>query len=370
MLTWLTGTTDPRPLGLARVVIGAAALIRSLVAWRVLYKLTNPEILRTPYADWTPEPTTPLVVLIVTVWVVAAILFMIGWRVSWTGPILLIAISATLALDQQAYSNHLYLMAWLVLLLVLADAGAGLNLSRIDRPVVRWGALLLMMQMSVVYGFSALTKLNDEFLSGEVLAGVIRGGIVSFPDALWTPRFLSLLAGAVIIVELFIALLIWRTRFRPAAFLLGLGLHTGITLLMASTLELLVFSLEMLALYPLFLTREKLVVIWDDDCGSCRGWVTRFRRSDVLRTLDVIGKSDPGNQVPAEDVERSLHLIHLDEVTNGFKAVAGILEHLVPTIWVAPILRLPGISHLGERWYRWQARRRSCLVGQAAGSRV
>ena len=364
MLSRITETTSPRPLGLTRIVVGIAALIRAIVAWRVLIRLTEPEALLTPYVSWTPEPSVILVVVIVSVWVVAGALFTIGWRVALTGPALLAAIVATLFIDQQGYSNHLYLMAWLVLLLVIADAGAGLNISRSDRPVVRWGVLLLMLQMSIVYGFSALTKLNDEFLSGEVLAGVVSGGPIDFPEGLRTPGFLSILAGVVIVVELYLALFMWRARYRPAAFVLGLGLHASITLLMESTLELLVFSLEMLALYPLFLSRERLVVVWDDACRFCAGWVRRFERLDVLDTVEPMGKSDPASPVPPEEVERSMHLLHLGKVTSGFRAVTGTLEHLVPTLWFAPILRIPGISHLGEWWYRRQARRRSCGIGQ------
>lgn len=370
MLTWLTLSASPRPLGLARIVVGIAALIRTYVAWRILIRLTDDHVLRAPYFDWLPDPSVTVAVAIVVVWAISAVLFMLGWRVGLTGPLLLASIVAYLAIDQQTYSNHLYLMAWLVFLMTLADAGAGLTVQRADRPIARWGALLIMMQLSIVYGFAGLTKINRDFLSGEVLAGVLNGGLVSFPETLRNPRFLSILSGLVIIVEIGIALLIWRRRFRPWVFLTGLGLHVSITLVMSATLELLVFSLEMLALYPLFLDRDRLTLVWDDECSSCRDWMRRLTRLDVLRSVDTIGKSDPTNPVPAGDVERSLHLIHANVVSKGFRAVTLTLEHLVPTLWVAPILRLPGISHAAERWYRWQARRRSCLVGARIEARA
>lgn len=261
MLNFLTSDISARPLGLARIIVGAAALIRLVVAAGVLSRLTDPETLRTPYVDWFPEPTTVLVVVILTVWGVAGVLFMLGWKVTLSGSALLAAIAMTLAIDMQAYSNHLYLMAWLVLLMVIADAGAGFSVIGADRAVVRWPVLLIMVQASIVYGFSALTKLNDSFLSGEVLAGVLSGGLVPLPDSLRIPAFLAPLAGVVVIVEVFLALFLWMRRFRPAAFVLGLGLHLGITLLMTDSLELLVFSLEMLALYPLFLTQEGFQLI-------------------------------------------------------------------------------------------------------------
>jgi hypothetical protein len=367
VLRALTTEIDARPVGLARIIIGVAALIRAFVAWRVLYRLTDPEVLRAPVAPWLPEPDLPLVISIIAGWVISAILFTLGWRVSITGPVLLGAIVVTLSLDQQAYSNHLYLMAWLVLLLTLASAGSGVNIRRSDSPVVRWPVLLLMIQLSIVYGFSALTKFNESFFSGEVLAGTLGYGLLPFPDSFRTPFLLSVTAAAVVFVELFIAIFIWRRRFRPAAFLVGLGLHVSITLLMSGTLELLVFSLQMLALYPLFLSRDPLVVIWDDECGWCRNWIGRFKRIDVLDVLRPLGKADCNNPVPAAEVERAMHLVHLGETSSGFRAVTLTLEHLVPTLWIAPILRLPGVRSVGEAWYAWQARRRSCRLVDVSG---
>lgn len=363
VLTALTADIDPRPLGLARIIIGVAALIRAFVAWRVLYRLTDPDVLKAPYADWLPEPGLPLVGVVTAIWAISAISFTLGWRVSITGPLLLASIVMTLSLDQQTYSNHLYLLAWLVLLLTMASAGSGINIRHVDTPVVRWPVLLLMIQLSVVYGFSALTKLNESFLSGSVLASALGFGLLPFPDSLRTRLFLSVVSAVVVFVELFIALFIWRVRFRPAAFVLGLGLHVSITLLMSGTLELLVFSLEILALYPLFLSRDRLVVVWDDQCGWCRNWIALFNRLDVLRVLRTVGKTDPASPVPPAEVETAMHLVHLGETSSGFRAVTLTLEHLVPTLWLAPVLRLPGLRTIGDAWYRSQARRRSCRVG-------
>jgi hypothetical protein len=51
-----------------------------------------------------------------------------------------------------------------------------------------------MAQLSIVYGFSALTKINEGFLSGVVLARTLGQGLVGFPESLRTPTFLSLVA--------------------------------------------------------------------------------------------------------------------------------------------------------------------------------
>lgn len=253
MSVWLTESIDSRTLGLARIGVGVAAILKALITLPVLFRLTRPEILALPYFDWVPAPTNSLVVVLGSVWLVSAVLFTLGWRVAISGSALTVTLALVLAIDQQTYSNHLYLMTWLVFLLTLARAGSGLSVTSRDEAVVRWPVLLLMVQLSVVYGFSGITKINPGFLSGGVLAGSLQGGLIPFPDSLITPRFLSLLAGIVIIVECALALLTWHTRLRPWILLLGVGLHASITLFMSATAELAVFSLQMLALYPLFL---------------------------------------------------------------------------------------------------------------------
>lgn len=348
MLNWLTASIGSRPLGLARTIVGVSALIRSVVAWDVLSKLAEDDVLRVPYADWVPEPTLPLAATVVAVWLISGVLFTIGWRVPLSGSVLLAAIIATLTIDEQTYSNHLYLMAWLLLLFIVADAGAGMNVHRVDRPVARWPVLLLMIQVSIVYGFSALTKINETFVSGAVLSGSLRGGVVPFPDAWRTPGFLSTLALLVIGVELFIAMFLWRRRMRPAAFALGLGLHLSITLLMASTIQLLVFSLEMLALYPLFLSTETIEV----EVPQHHAWEGKIHRYDLLQQIRL-------NASPQVD---DLVVTHHDESFSGFEAHTRVLEHLVPWLWLAPLLRLPGVSHLHQRFHE------RSLGGRALGS--
>jgi len=336
MLTWMAAEISSRPLGLTRTVVGSACVIRSVLAWPILLGLTDSEVVKIPYADWLPAPSTSLVTLIAAIWLLSALLFTLGWRVPVVGPILFAAIAATLALDQQTYDNHVYLMAWLVLLLTVADAGAGLSMRGKDRAVVRWPVLLLMIQLSVVYAFSAITKFNELFLSGSTLAAVLRNGVIPFPDSLRVLPLLSAVAGVVIFVELFIALMIWRPTFRPAAFVLGLGLHASITLLMASTAQLLVFSLEMLALYPLFLHPDPLLLTGPADPA----WRRKIHRLDLLRVVRLEGVGD------------ELVLNHHGRTTLAASAHTRIAEHLVPWLWFAPLLRIPGISHIHRRWHR------------------
>ncbi|MEX0864419.1 MAG: HTTM domain-containing protein [Acidimicrobiia bacterium] len=248
----LVHTLDPRPLGLTRIVVGVAAVIKSLIILPLLLRLTEPLVLNAPVFDWMPSPTPALVWTVVGMWSLGGVLLALGWRVAISGLVVVGCAIFAMCLDLQAYSNHLYLMAWLVLLLVLADAGTGLSIQRAPKEVARWAVQLIPLQISILYIFTGLTKLNPDFLSGQVLAEALRGGLISFPESLRTPAFLSALAVTAVLVEVFLAFALWLPRYRPVAYLLGIGLHLSITLFMSGTGELVVFSLLMFATYPIF----------------------------------------------------------------------------------------------------------------------
>jgi hypothetical protein len=72
--------------------------------------------------------------------------------------------------------------------------------------------------------------------------------------------------------------------------------------------------------------------------------------------------SVPSTPLDSTNPEPALQLVH-HGVSKGFRAVTLALEHLVPTLWVASILRLPGVRNLGEWLYRSQARRAGCPAG-------
>ncbi len=372
----LTRLVDGRPFGLTRIIVGAAALLRAGVAWEILGRFAPPEVIRIRVVNGLPDPSSGAARLIVVVWVVAALAFVMGWRVRLSGTLLALTIAVYGLIDSQTYSNHLYLMLLLVILLTVGGAEGGLAIDRPAGAIAQWPVLLVKLQVTIVYAFAALTKLNGDFLSGAVLAGVLRNGVVPFPDAWRTQAFLSMVAAAAVFAELFLAVFLWSQRWRGASFILGLGLHLSITLLISPTLELIVFSLLMLSTYPLFLDTRHLAVVWDDECGSCRAWIDRLRRFDLLGLLRPVGASDPSHGIEPATVRHSMHtyLLPADPTTHpdprpadgllhtGFAAVTDVLERTVPSLWVAPLLRLPLMRSIGERWYRRQAARRQCEV--------
>src|SRR4029079_19384281 len=90
------------------------------------------------------------------------------------GVILTLSMAYTLFFDQQLYSNHLYLATLVMLLLTIAESGARFSLDARWAGgrdlILEWPIVLLKIQISIVYFYAALLKINSQYLSGVMLA--------------------------------------------------------------------------------------------------------------------------------------------------------------------------------------------------------
>jgi hypothetical protein len=160
--------------------------------------------------------------------------------------------------DERLYSNHLWLLVLLVALTALTKApaerrGEGLPYGH-----------LVLVQISVVYGFAAVSKLNLAFISGGVLWADLtaEGALVPLPELVVTrQRPLMALALATVVIELVLAVGLWVPWVRRGAAVLGVFFHLGLVALVPGWEELLVFALLCWSTYPLFLTRDSSAVV-------------------------------------------------------------------------------------------------------------
>ena len=363
-----------RRLGVSRAVVGVAAGLKALEAGPILTGILRPEVIRFRYFDALPDPPPSWVVPIVVVWTGLAVAFAFGWRTRVVGTLLVGVMGWTLALDQQAYSNHLYLLLVVTALLVVADAGAAISLDarrRGERAVSWWSVVLLRVQTSLVYGFATLAKLNLVFISGAVLLATIpRSGALGLPEALRRPEVLAPLAMASVLMEAALAVGPWFRRWRHQVFALALPLHLGMILFITPEVrtQILIFALVMFALLHLFLPHGpgRQVVVWDGACSFCGTWIRWLRRFDwtgafEFRKLQSLGDSEEERRL-REQAERAIQLLGPDGRVEGFDAVRCILEHLPVSFLWAPWLRVPPIPRLGRALYRRVAARRTCAV--------
>jgi hypothetical protein len=158
-----------------------------------------------------------------------------------------------------SYQHH-YL-----LFLLLALAGAVPWPSRSPdggAPVRSWAVRLMIVQLSVLYAWTTVAKLDAQWLSGSVLAGQVPGGWGRELIQHWGAVGASLgdlgsrgegaaWAGAartVVAVEAFLAIAIQVPALRGAAFVAGMGLHLSIE---ALGFQIGMFSWFMVAVYAL-----------------------------------------------------------------------------------------------------------------------
>lgn len=250
---------DPRPLAIARIIAGLNALILSLEALAKLWLIVQPDVLRLPYFPGIPHLPKSLLMPLIALWAIQAVAFMIGWNTRISGVILATLMGYSFLFDQQAYSNHLYLLTLLVILLTITDSGAAFSVdARRAKPrenPVGWPVTLMKFQLTIVYGFAALSKLNTEYLSGSMIESSLRvGGPLAIPESWHGTWVMSAIALASILTEAFLALAFWSPRWRASAVVIGIGFHITILLTMhtAEFLGLLGFALCMFVVYPLF----------------------------------------------------------------------------------------------------------------------
>ena len=361
-----------RPVALVRISVGLAAILQGGVSYYLLPALFPGDVVRIRDFPWIPDLSPSTLPIYLAIWLAAAVGFTLGWRTRFSGAVLTAAIAYHLVVDHGVYSNHLYLLGLDVFLLTIAESGAWASVDsrrvRTKEEVPAWPIVLCAVQLSLVYGFTALAKINPEFLSGSVLRGAL-----ALPARLRRrPLLFRSLAIVVIAVESFLAIGLWSTRLRPVAFVLGLGLHGSILMTIRENLfappdlDFVVFGLIALGPYVLFLTESpgSRIVIWDDRCSFCRRWISWFQRFDWLGIHRFEGSSSVEllNEaaIAPEEADRELQLRGPNLRRGGFDAVRTILEVLPVSFLWAPLLAVPPIRWIGERLYKAIAIRRKC----------
>lgn len=377
-MTWLRHraerTVPSRAIGLLRITAGTAALLKAGELAPVLARFDDQAVLRIPYLPGVSITGVGSTVLLVA-WVATSLLFVIGARTSLSGIALTLILAGVLLSDQQLYSNHLYLLTLLVGLVTAGRGGSAISvdafLGRGRTTAPGWPHDLLRVQVSIVYGFAALAKVNAAYLSGSVVAAYLRrDGPLAIPAEWRVFEVMAALALLSILAELFLAVALWLPRWRPAAFVVGLAMHLGIALFFDPPIQLWIFALMILPMYLLFLdaTPRSRALVWDDSCSFCGRTVRWLRRLDWLSVLDPIPSSNAAVReslgISQAQADEALQLVvrSTGRRASGFSAVQRVLQVLPISFLWAPLLRLPPIMSLGSRAYRRVAARRSCSI--------
>lgn len=250
MLT--TIRVSPRPVAVARILLAAGALLTCYEGAQLLAGLDADRI-TTPVSAALPSASA----IAPTPWFLtmaaASVLLALGVLARTSAGVLLAGNVLLLLVDHQLYSNHRFLLVLLCLWFALARTdrawalGARSRRETDDGLVPWWPQLLVVATVSACYLFAGLSKINPEFLSGELIAELS-------PD--WVPARLA--AWATVPTEIVLAAALWWRRARLVAVLLGAALHVSIVVLLGTPLVFAAFALLCAAAYPLAWTLPRL----------------------------------------------------------------------------------------------------------------
>lgn len=231
---------------------------RSVKTARDLYLVQHdPIVIPAPPFTWSPNlDTLPEVVVVGGLGLLASLTLLVGYRARLSSLVLAGSIAFLYVVDQNFWANHMHFLVLMLMLLSLTESDRAISIRAGwggDAVVTLWPVLLMKIQLSLVYFFTAVAKFNPHYLSGALL-----GDRSVLPAALQSPIVLSGLAAASIAAELFLAFALWIPRLRPWGFVLGLGLHGLVPVILGLYAGLIVYSVATLAIYALFLDARDL----------------------------------------------------------------------------------------------------------------
>lgn len=270
--------------------------------------------------------------------------------------------------------------------------GALNTVTSIPKGVVSFGTAGLILQMPLVYFFSALLKTTDPSwhsnytavgyaLAPEWVTGF--GAFVGAHQPFWMSQFLT---GVTIAIEFaapilaFFPLLLfvrpevrrrWLERFRWVALMSFLGLQFGLLLTIAIGLFPLVSTLGILVLLPAsFWDRisskskakdsNEITIFYDPDCGFCKKMVLLIREFFLPRSTTILAADT--DQKIFEKMQKEQSWILRDETGNLHLRFDAFVYLLQCSPWAYPLAPLASrMRFIGDPVYRWVARNRKFM---------
>ena len=160
-----------------------------------------------------------------------------------------------------------------------------------DWPVASgpcWPVRLILVQVSLVYAFAAVAKLDAAWWSGATLRSLLELPEPAPAAGLLEWLGLATAARLVVAAELFLALAIQVERLRAVATLAGVALHLGLELGLGFSIGL--FSYYMLGFYLLVAPEAWLRAAWRAAAPLRQKWAARPRPglgAGASRALDA-----------------------------------------------------------------------------------
>ncbi len=138
-------------------------LLEYFVKGRFWYRLYDTTF-RFKQLLWLPELSVDLFCLLVASAALGALMVLFGVKTRLGAALVLIGFSYLWLLEKSSYNNHYYLMSLLALLFVFVGG------SQTGRPTAAWHLWLFRFQISVVYFYGGVAKLQPDWLAAEPIS--------------------------------------------------------------------------------------------------------------------------------------------------------------------------------------------------------
>lgn len=339
---------NARHLGVVRIGFGLVVLLKGTdLIDRFAEAMASK---RSRYFPELPELLFPGSNFVVpALWILLALALVLGVRPRHAAALLSCAVLFLLLADKQFFNQHLYLIGVLGLLFAASRCDAALALvpTNPTASVSAWPVFLMKCELSIVYGFAAASKVNADFLVGNVVNHTAMSNPVSqalLPAAVRDHVLVNAgLAVSAVFIEILLAFGLWLPRMRALTSTIGFSFHAGMLLLMPRSafhvVRLGVFGLVLMTLYPLFVESdaEARSLHFDPQNRAAR------RACAILRALDwsrLLRFESASGENRAEWVDHPLVFVELDGTRyHDRSAFLRALSVLPLTCYAAGLLR-------------------------------
>ncbi len=238
VLDWLYRPVDSSSLVVLRIIFGAliATLAVRLFVSGDFDRLYLAQTIRFKYPllGWLPDPSPAAFRVVLAISGVSGFLIAIGLTYRWACTAFFLSWSYVFFVDFTPYQNHDYLICLLGFLFLLMPLNRTASVDVWLRPGIRletipaWCLYILRFQISVVYLFGGIRKLNPDWLQGEPIRMMLHTKAFEHPFlGRWffeEPLVMAFAWGGLLFDLAIVPALLWR-RTRVAAFVVVLLFH-------------------------------------------------------------------------------------------------------------------------------------------------
>jgi predicted DCC family thiol-disulfide oxidoreductase YuxK len=280
-----------------------------------------------------------------------------------------------ITLSGKITNAHVWLIFIVSVIFLFCEIESRFNNEGIQKKGILF--LSFKIQLSIVYFFAALAKINYDFLSGASLNFfyLSTNNLYKYESVLGASDSLYLLISITsILIEAFLSFAFWIPKVKSIALAVGITFHTLMLIFLSEDqnvfLELVTFMLIMYFLMNFFWIADyqKVYIIWDDTCSFCAKFISILVKLNLNNVITFIGSSNKMQienfNIPEMDLLNSIQLVNENNSVRvqGYDAIIYALKLNPITLSINPFMNFRPIRSIGKRVYRHVADRRSCKI--------